>query len=109
MNISKINELKLKALKEAQKEIDKVMRKYSKEMNILIANEIELDCTLVNENCESVLFDKDNKQIDNGCCNGYSKNKNLSEIAHLQKNQSCDINIRFSINEKIKGNKQIIK
>lgn len=63
MNLTEINKLRKKAIKEAHAEVDKIFAKYSKLIEAEIANQILKGEKFVTENGKSSLYDKDGNLI----------------------------------------------
>jgi len=76
MKTSKIKSLQQKAIKEAQKEINKIFTKYSLLINAEISNQLPNKTILVNGNGMSILFDNKNNEIKKGV---YWKQNNVGD------------------------------
>lgn len=107
MKTRRIKQLKNKAIKEAQKEIDKVFKKYSILINKEIASQIPKGNTLVSWNGMCELQDNEGNTIVKG--NAWSRsiysqfNKQMDYLADLQ--YSEDLQGNFELKEQIKGTK----
>jgi len=66
MKIQEINKLKKKAIKEAQKEVDKIFARYSKLIVEEIANQIPKGQKLHSWNFISILVDENNNELQQG-------------------------------------------
>lgn len=108
MKISKIMQLKRQAIKEAQKEVDKIFYKYSAIINAEIAKELPEGKQLRSGNGMCWLEDENGQTIKNGTgyASGYYKGDNpkLDKIALLQYGTSTlDIKGIFQLEDLIKA------
>ena len=101
MNITKIKILEKKVKKEADKAVKAIYAKYSKEMNILIANQIPKGHILHNLNGQSIITDKSNNKVKSGKAWGLAVDEQLDYIASFQYNN--EHNGSFNIKYKISG------
>ncbi|MDR1202708.1 MAG: hypothetical protein LBL58_13930 [Tannerellaceae bacterium] len=105
MKIGQLNKLKKKAIKEAQREIDKIFNKYSKLINQEIASQIPSNQTLHSYNGLCVLIDDKGNIIKEG--NTWSTtapyNPKMDFIAELQYPVSEELKANFDIQSEIKG------
>lgn len=107
MKIANIKKLKNKAIKEAQKEVDKIFLKYSRLINEDIASQIPIGQEFCSWNGMNAIF-KDGEQISRG--NAWSitsdPNPKLDFLATLQYILDKDeFSASFSLDEAIKGTK----
>jgi hypothetical protein len=106
MKIQEINKLKKKAIKEAQKEVDKIFSKYSKLIVEEIANQIPKGQKLISGNGMVFILDENGKELAYG--NSWSrtaeyspKMEALSDLQYGTEND--DIQGNFSIPDVIEG------
>lgn len=106
MNLRKIMALDKKAAKEAQKAVDEIYKRYSKDMNVLIANEVPKGLTFIMGNGMSWIQDKDGNELANGRAWGMTRgdqDEQLDRISGLQYSEK--ISGDWSLNLNIKGKK----
>ena len=106
MKIGEISKLKRKAISEAQREVNKIFKKYSKKINGKIAEQIPKGQTMHSLNGMCKIFDTDGNEIKSG--NAWSVtseyNPKMDFIAELQYGTSNDdIQGNFLIDSEIKG------
>lgn len=109
MRTRKIKQLQNKAIKEAQKEVDKIFKKYSVFICKEIASQIPKGNTLVSWNGMCELQDENGNTISKG--NAWSRSiynqfdKQLDYLSDLQYSESLEG--CFDLDESIKGTKII--
>ena len=103
MNLTAIKNLEKKALKEAEKAVKAIYKKYDKQMSALIAKQIPKGKKLISGNGIVLMEDENGETIRNGKAWGNAKDEQLDYLASLQ--YTNDIQGGFLINDKIKGTK----
>lgn len=105
MNLRKIFAVQRKAEKEAQKAVDKIYKKYSAEMNSLIAAEIPKGCEILMYNGLCNIIDKDGNRKETGYGFGKfpSDSPQLDKLSSLQ--YADEIQGYFNLQQSIKGKK----
>ena len=89
MKTKEIYSLQKKARKEAQIEIDKIYKKYSKEINKAIREEIPKGQTLISGNGMCTLYDENDKKLKTGRIWGMGhSDKQLGFLSALQYERS---------------------
>ena len=105
MNTRKIFALNSKVEKEAQKAVDKIYKKYSKELNKLIANQIPVGYKIIMGNGICTIYDSENNKIDSG--KGWGRfpgnNLDLDRLSSLQ--YSDEIMGSFELETELAGTK----
>ena len=104
MNTRKIFALNRKAEKEAQKAVDKIYKKYSKEINELIAKEIPKDNKILMYNGLCIITDKEYNKLNSGKGWGrFGDDIQLDNLATLQ--YSAQIDGNFTLKTELNGTK----
>ena len=106
MKVAEINKLKRKAIKEAQRETDKIFLKYSKLIVAEIANQIPEGQKLYSYNGIAKLMDENDKEVSTGIVWSRTAeyNPKMEAIAELQYGtDQDDLMGNFAIPDVIKG------
>lgn len=105
MKIQEINNLKKRAIKEAQKEVDKIFAKYSKIIVDEIANQIPKGQKLISGNGMCFIQDNEGKTVVYG--NSWSRTAECSPkmeaLSALQYGSYDDLQGNFTIPDVIEG------
>lgn len=112
IQIGEIQRLKRKAIKEAQRATDKIFKKYSKEINKAIAEQIPKGMKLISGNGMCMVLAQDGTEIDYG--NAWSitadYNPKMEAIAELQYGTDAgDLQGNFWIDSEIIGTKKLLE
>jgi hypothetical protein len=103
MNLKPINRQIVKARKEAESTIKKVIKRHSIELRKIIASQLPKGHTLHSGNGLVWIKDKNGKMLKEGKAWGLPKDTQLDQIAELQ--YAIEFKVHFNIPDKIKSSR----
>ena len=109
IKIAEISKIKRRAIKEIQKQIDEILKKYSKEIVADIATQLPVEQCLTSGNGICFISDKNDNILSSG--NAWSRtargNPKLDFLASLQYHMADELEIRFDIPQTIQGTRTL--